>query len=591
MILVCSCLTSYAQVIEAENEAQDKIVIKADRVISTLIDNVSIDTLLGNVELIQDSLVITTRKAILFDKRTARAYGDVIIIQKDSVLIYCDTLLYDGDTKDAYLSREVILIDGQDELHAYGLDYNTETEIGVYHNGAIMFSEGTQLQSNKGVYDGKRKTTIFKENVRYQDSSQVVLADSMLYYMDDEVIRFLSPANIIRDSTRMYSRQGIFSKKDNKLILAEDVQIMEEERLIRAGLAELDGESKIYYLYYDPVITESDGTVTKADTIIYYEQSRDMILSGRAFYQNADGAVIEAPFLTYNDSTGRYITTGSSKLVEEGRTITSSSFEKTEAGSKASGGVVIVDTTNQLTAWTYISERIDSINRSILYREDGDKSLMALRVEEDSLYILADTLITQDYGEGDSTYSTLRAIHGVKLSKGNILGRSDFMDFSSLDSIMWLYGDPVIWSDSTQLSGDTIGIYFVNQQIEKLILVNSAFIVIPDTMDYYNQIKGTKIVNLIDDGSISQSEVTGNAEVFYIVKNEEQIEGVSLTKSLSMTIYLEDGRMDRLNQYGSPENSFENYNELVNYKSQYLRGFRWRLEERPTIESILIFRK
>ncbi len=594
VLFFLALLTFVPWTLLGQSNAQDStsyIIASADKVIYSQLNGVEIDSLTGNVELTQDSLLMSSRFAVVKNKTNAFAYGDVVVVQKDSTLIFSDTIVYNGDTKNAALTGEVILVDGGHELYTYRLDYNTETKIGIYEKGAVMFSGLSKLQSNRGVYNGAQKTAYFYENVKFEDSLQVVLADSMLYYINEERIRFLSPANITRDSVQMYSKAGIYDKRENLLILSDDVQIRDGAKIITSGIAEFNGKQKVYTLYFDPYIIDEDGSTARADTIIYFEESGDIQLKGRAHYIASDGSDIRASSIWYNESTDQYSTVGNSTLVDKGRVITAGSFIKSELGAIASLGVIIKDSINQTSIWSDHSQTNDELRSTTIYRLDSTKTLMALMVENDSLYLLSDTLVSTEFGVEDSTYSVLDAFNGVLLIKAGIAGRANYMRFSSADSIIWLYGDPILWSDSLQMRADTIGIYLIDNKIHKVDLIENAFIIMPDSLELFNQIKGEHISNTLDAGAISRSEVKGNAEVLYFVKVGGVFKGLSTTKSLSMVFAFVARQIDQVRLFGNPESTFENFDKDKNYSSQYLSGFSWRLAERPLLDDLLIFQK
>ena len=144
-------------------------------------------------------------------------------------------------------------------------------------------------------------------------------------------------------------------------------------------------------------------------------------------------------------------------------------------------------------------------------------------------------------------------------------------------------GDPVIWSDKTQLSAAVIQIYLRNNEVYKITLIDNAFIISPDENDNYNQIKGATIHNYIKDQRIHRSVVEGNAEIHYLILQEEEYRGINLSKSQTISLtFGEDNDISRVTMDGQPESSLYEYEETMDITSFYLDGFRWRIEERPT---------
>jgi lipopolysaccharide export system protein LptA len=593
-VLILLVLAGYGSLLTAQisdssqsSESQDSasyIIMSSRDAVYTLIEGREIDSLSYDVVLTQDSLVMKCNRAVVIDQINALAYGNVIIIHQDSTIIYSDSLDYDGISKDAVLLGEVILIDGVRQLYTYRLDYNTESRIAVYEQGATMLLENGKLLSRRGVYDGKKKTAVFKENVRFEDSLQVVLADSMKYYFDEERIDFLSPVNIFRDSTEIYSEQGVFSQKLNRTILSQNVQVRTTTKLITCGVAEILGDSSIYNLYFDPLIIDDDGSIASGDTVIYNEKLGEVKLLGHAYYKNSKGEVTKSHNITYNEKTEEYFTNGSAEMQNGTKLIKAGSFSKVAAGAKASGGVIIEDQENKTKIWGDESINIDSTNTSIVYRTDGSKSLMQYELEGDSLFLLAGLLANQEINDSDTvTYNVMDASEGIRLIKKNISGLSDSLNYGAKDSIIWLIGRPILWSDSTQLTADTIALYIINNSISKVELIENAMIAFLDSATIYNQIKGRRITNLLENGTIRSSTVVGNAEIFYFVKSKSEYVGVNNTKANSMLFTFVNGEIDRINMNGNQESTVSEYEAGKDYSLQYLKGFVWRWEEKPSM--------
>jgi len=113
--------------------------------------------------------------------------------------------------------------------------------------------------------------------------------------------------------------------------------------------------------------------------------------------------------------------------------------------------------------------------------------------------------------------------------------------------------------------------------------MDNAFIVSPDDNDNYNQIKGSVIHNYIEDQSIQRSVVEGNAEMHYLILQEEDYLGINLSRSQSIELtFDENNDISHVSMDGQPESNMYEYQAGMDLNSFYLDGFRWRIEEKPT---------
>ena len=80
-------------------------------------------------------------------------------------------------------------------------------------------------------------------------------------------------------------------------------------------------------------------------------------------------------------------------------------------------------------------------------------------MNEDTLYLVADTLVSYQALNKDSVYSDyFNAFFNVRFMKSDMSGIADSLHFNGFDSLFVLYDDPILWSDSVQMSADSIAI-------------------------------------------------------------------------------------------------------------------------------------
>ncbi len=80
--------------------------------------------------------------------------------------------------------------------------------------------------------------------------------------------------------------------------------------------------------------------------------------------------------------------------------------------------------------------------------------MAAKLMDDDSLLMVADSFAYKY--DTASKARRIFAYHHVKLFKTDMQGVCDSLYYSSIDSMMCLYTDPVLWSEANQLTGDTI---------------------------------------------------------------------------------------------------------------------------------------
>ena len=542
-------------------------------------DNQAIDTLVGNVVLIQDSLYMTCDYAIVVDDIQAYARGNIIIVHKDSTVIYSDTLRYDGLTKKSILTGEVILDSRGKKLNTDRLLYDLNQERATFTTGGKLIDETSTLDALYGTYDVNSEEALFKYNVQYQDTSMLVVTDSILYDYQRNKIRFLGPTNIYQDSTTIYNEAGVYDTRADKGVLSENVQIKTQDRLIKAGLLVYDGKADTYDMFLDPVIIEPDGSEARGDSINYNARTEILRLMANASYISDDQDV-QSDEIVYDLKNDSYTTTGRSQVVDDGSTIVADTILKMDDGQTlAKGDLVILQDT--ASGSTILCQAIESTENGHKAYGLGSQPMLIYELgDADSLFLRADTLFTV---QTDSTDFFI-ADSNVTIKKGPISGRSEELVYDKVDSLITMYRQPIMWSDSTQLTADTIIMTMVDDNIESLDLVSNAFIVEQDSDDAYNQVNGDRIDCSITGQVLENASVVSSAQMIYFIRDEnKELKGVNKTQSSSMFFLFADNEIESVKFYRKPDSQITEYQPGLDLSSFIFNGFSWRLNEKPEI--------
>ena len=394
----------------------------------------AIDTLVGNVVLIQDSLYMNCDYAIVIDDIQAYARGNIVIVHKDSTVIYADTLRYDGLSKKSILTGEVILDSRSKRLNTDRLLYDLNEERATFTTGGKLIDDISTLDALYGTYDVNTEEALFKHNVQFQDTSMLVVTDSILYDYHKSKIRFLGPTNIYQDSTTIYNEAGVYDTRIDKGVLSENVQISTQDRLIKAGLLIYDGKADTYDMFLDPVIIEPDGSEARGDSINYNARTEILRLLSNASYISDDQDV-QADEIVYDLQNDTYTTTGRSQVVDEGSTIEADTILKTDDGQTIAKGelVVLQDTSSGSTIFCQAIESTENGHKA--YGIGSQPLLIYELGDADSLFLRSDTLFTVQ----TDTTDFFIADSDVTIRKGPISGRSDQLIYDKVDSLITMY--------------------------------------------------------------------------------------------------------------------------------------------------------
>ena len=412
-----------------------------------------INELISNVILKQDSAYMYCDSAILINEIDLYAYGNVSILQGDSLTVFGDSLIYNGRTRKAKLSgQEVGLANNEQQLFTKRLDYDLNTKIATYRNGATLVNEETQLSSRVGYYHADTDMAYFKDSVEVTDEDFELRADTLVFSIERQTVFFAGPTLITTDSARIYCEDGFYDTENGQAEFAQNAQYVKADQRASANLiryTEADGE---YELEGEALVKDSTQLAI-ADFIRYRETDERIYMRGNARYRDADQD-IEAEEITYDGKTGRYATRGRSKVSEAPQILLADQIdflEDDEGGyGEAVGRVVWRDTSADLTIRS--DSAIYQRERDYLKAMGGPLGRPELITvsEGDSLYLAADTLIgqpvdtiTSDSLETD-TSRILLAYRDVRIYKSDLQAISDSVTYHTGDSLFAFYGNPRI---------------------------------------------------------------------------------------------------------------------------------------------------
>ena len=162
----------------------------------TVNDTTKLTIISGDVKLRQGNTLFYCDSCVMNNNaNTFEAWGkgkQVHINDSDTANIYSNHLLYYTQKKLAYLDGNVKMTDGKGVLTTPNLEYDMETNIGIYKNGGKVVNDKTVLTSQEGWYYADMKDVYFKKNVKLKDPAYDIITDSLLYNTQSKTTRFIA---------------------------------------------------------------------------------------------------------------------------------------------------------------------------------------------------------------------------------------------------------------------------------------------------------------------------------------------------------------------------------------------------------------
>ena len=216
-----------------------------------------------------------------------------------------------------------------------------------------------------------------------------------------------------------------------------------------------------------------------------------------------------------NSRTDRSQLFGRSTIVDKDKSITGDSLyhDNNNGNNEGFGNVVYIDKANK----NELHANRLFYNDKTGYGYATQRALLLDYSQKDTLWMHADSMKIYTFNiNTDSVYRKVHAYPHVRAYRSDIQAVCDSLVFSSLDSCMTMYRDPIAWNANRQLLGEEIRVYMNDSTIRKAEIINQALSVEQvDNKNHFNQISSRRMDAFFIDGAMRQADATGNVKSLY----------------------------------------------------------------------------
>lgn len=531
-------------------------------------------TLRGDVRFRQDSCYMFCDSAYFYENTNSMAaFGNVQMKQGDTLFVYCDSLFYDGDAMFGELYDNVHLIhrtkQGNTNLYTDYMTYDREVEEANYPETGVMVDSLVHLRSQVGWYYPQQKEAFFQWDVEgrvYERTEQWRKLGGMPPH------RYTPNDKELRPNYWLYSDTLRYNFNTNLATVLGPSRILNDTATIHTRYGSFNTETEQAYLYKHSWI-ESPGRYATADTLFY---------NSKEGYGEAWGhvhAVDTTDCMQVKGDHGFYMDNDS---VPQMGYITGHALAM-----EYSNGDTLYLHADTLRAYSVI----EHFEADTLSHTEAIDTLGNTRLVVDSIIVAH-----------DDTLRFMQAYYGVRYYRSDLQGVCDSLIYSVRDSLATFVGNPVMWNNQYQITGDSIFAVVTRDGIQRAMIHPNAFLtqshdesltVDVDTLTerqrralridtlHYDQINGTNLVCLFDSGRVSRMDMDGNVNIIYYPEEDDHsMIGLNQMIGNFLTVWFKDQKMEKLKLWPQVEGSLTPI-QLVTDDILYLGGFRWMAYLRP----------
>ncbi len=418
----------------------------------------------------------------------------------------------------------------------------------AFQNVHIIVNDSVEIFSDLLDYDGNTRFAEFFDNVKLMDDSTTLLTEYLTYDRNLHLACYPDSATTYRGDKTLISCIGYYRDDLKEFSFFEKVEVT----------------SPKYQMYTDTLYynTDIEKMWFEGPTTII---NKENVLEGTHGYYLVDEDFVyldERPFM-YN----------------ENQQIRSDSifYDRNIGLAQAYSQVDMIDTSYKIIMRGDYAEMWE--NKGLSFATD---SAYAISYDGgDSLYIHGDTLFMY-FDKQKEEAKKLIARRNVRFFKSDLQGKCDTLTYLVEDSILRMRVEPILWAEDSQMTGTDIDIKVKENSVEWVLQKGNAFIISQDTIEGFNQIKGTDITSHFKEGDIHHVNVDGEkAETIYWIRDDDGgLIGIDVSNSETMVIEMENQSVSIIKSFKAISETMYPETDLSE-SNRYLQGFKWHEEARP----------
>ena len=412
--------------------------------------------------------------------------GDVSF-RHDSIYMYCDSACF----------------------------YEKTNSLEAFHNVKFVQGDTLFLYGDYLFYDGNTQLAQVRNNVRMENRTTTLTTDSLNYDRIANLGYFFDGGTLMDEQNVLTSDWGEYSPATKMSVFNYEVKLVNPQFTLTSDTLRYNTDTKIASIV-GPSDIDSDENHIYSELGFYYTQQ------GQA-------ELLERSVLTNN---GKRMT-GDSLFYDRNRGI-GEAFQNVEFVDTISKNMLTGDYCfyNQLTGYAFAT----------------DKAVATDFSQGDSLFIHADTLQLYTFHVNtDSVYREARAFHKVRFYRTDIQGVCDSLVFSSKDSCLTLYQDPILWNGKQQLLGEEIMVYMNDSTIDWAHIQNQALSVEQLDSLNYNQVSGKDMKAYFEGGEMKQVDVDGSVRLVYFpMEKDSTLLGMNCSETSKLSMFLENRKLKKM---------------------------------------------
>jgi lipopolysaccharide export system protein LptA len=537
--------------------------------------------LIGNVVFVDRSATMYCDSAYFYTKtEDIDAFGNIRIVpDKGNTSLTGNLLHYIAKDRIANISGNVVLINDSATLRTQSLFYNMSTGISNYPSKGTIESGQNKIVSSQGIYNKYTKQSFFKKDVVVTNPQYIIHTDTMNYNTGTKIVDFQGPTIIVSNQNdSIYCEKGWYNTNNDISSFRQNAWLKYSGRIIKGDtlyFEKISGLGKAYG--HIETVDTSNNIIVRGNYATYDRNKKSALITKKAMMIQVDKT--DSLYLHADTIFSGVFTVATKKRISDSLALHNDTIKTIKESTQNKK-----ETPKNTIENTKVSKK-----KKIKDKESEKK---ALALSKETLKAPTDTTSgnqdSSNFITSVDTFKFVRACHHVKFFRSDLQGKCDSMYYSFKDSTLQFLGSPVLWTGAIQMKAERITLFTKNKVMERMEMINSAFIINQDDSINYNQIRGRNMTGYFVKNELHRMLVVGNGQTIYFARDKSKGPIIGIQKCESTNIALqfkkkgkpEKVALDKITYIKTVAGVFHPPHELTGNDLK-LKDFEWLEDDRP----------
>ena len=382
-------------------------------------------------------------------------------------------------------------------------------------------------------------------NMKQGDTLRLV-SDYALYQGDEQMAYARHNVVLTHRGTKLYTDSLDYDRLYSYGYFFEGGKMVDKQNVLTSDWGEYHTDSRMAMFQYDVTLKNKKFELT-TDTLYYDTRTSLAHIVGPSQIHSGQ-TVIDTEEGYYDSRTEQTQLFSRSTLVNGNKELTGDSlyYDEKSGVSEGFNNVVYEDKENKNRMYCDYFWYNEKTGEAYATK----RAMLVDYSQKDTLFMHADSLKMYTFNiDTDSVWRRIHCFNHVRAYRTDVQAVCDSLVYSTLDSCMTMYKDPITWNGPRQLLGERIMVYMNDSTIKRAHVVGQAFsIEKADDEDHYNQISSKEMMAYFNNGELYQSDAMGNVRaVYYPVDDKDSsLIVMDYTETDTMRMYLEARKMQKI---------------------------------------------